>query len=85
MELKEKLNVNNIYWQSSWSLNNFNSYLLALKSLKFNKNSNFTNLSIILTDNYSGLQKDGFICLNCHQVIQEWFEVSFSSIHLIYK
>ena len=76
IELKDKLKINNIYWQSNWSLNNFNSYLLALKSLKLDKISNFINLSIILTDNYSGLQKDGFVCLNCHQVIQQWFEVS---------
>ncbi len=74
-ELIDKLRLKNIYWQSNWSLSNFNSYLIALKTL--NLNENFVDLSIILTDNYSGLQKDGFICLNCHQVIQQWLEVSF--------
>lgn len=84
LELKARFGINDIHWQSNWSLNNFNSYLLAMKSLNMNKSLNFIDLSIILTDNtYSGLQKDGLICLNCHQVIQQWLNVGNFSFLLI--
>lgn len=82
-QLMQKFNIKNILWQSNWSLNNFNSYLMALKAFNFNNSkqrninnngNNLNNLNIILNDTYSGLQKDGFICLNTHQVIQQWIE-----------
>ena len=83
MALRDKFKLNDIYWQSNWSLNNFNSYLIALKTLNIDKRIKFDDLNIILTDNYSGLQQDGFICLNCHQVIQQWLEVSASDLILL--
>ena len=88
IKLIDKWKLNDIDWKSNWSLSSYNSYLIALLSINLhNTNSNnnnndysnifnhFHGLNLLLTNNFTGLNRNGYICIKVDLVIEQWIEV----------
>lgn len=74
----KKWNLKDIIFKSNWSPKHFNSYLLGIKNFSvYLSDAKFEEHTLVLTNDTSGLKKNGQIHLNCERTYEEWYNVRF--------
>jgi hypothetical protein len=77
--IAKKWRLKDIIFDSNWSPRNLQNYLLSIKSFSnYFSDAKFEGHTLVLTNDTSGLKKNGHIYLNCARTYEEWYNVSES-------